>query len=93
MKLRPVEPRSHQRSATFVTRARGCTLEEILAPIYTVPEEARELFRFRKEKGIGLGVAAGKLGIRVVELSGLERGRYVPEDPSDWARMKETLDR
>lgn len=87
MKLIEVTPSAHRRGAAFVTRSRGCGLEDVRTPVYNVSEEARQLSVLRRERGIGLRDAAAALGIRAVELSGLEHGRLAPEEPGDWQQM------
>jgi hypothetical protein len=91
MKLRESTPAAHRRGPAFVTRSRGCGLEDVRTPVYNVSAPARELARLRSERGIGLRDAAAALGIRAVELSGLERGRFEPEDSGDWALMTSRL--
>lgn len=88
MKLREATPRTHVRASGFVTRARGCQLEDIRMPLYDVSPEARELSALRKRIGLGLRDAACKLGLRAIDLSELERGRLVPEN---WTKILETL--
>ena len=93
MKLREATPVGYHRGAAFVTRTRGCALEDVRTPQYWVSQAALDLADYRKELGLGLSVAANKIGIRAVELSGLEHGRYVPEEPGAWAKMMEALER
>jgi len=88
MRLREATPRTHVRAPGFVTRSRGCGLEDIRMPLYDVSPEAHALSALRKEIGLGLRDAASKLGIRAIELSELERGRLVPEN---WSKILETL--
>jgi hypothetical protein len=76
----------------FVSRGRGCGLEEIVMPRYYLAREAQAFAALRKRLGLGLRDAAVKLGIRAVELSGLEHGRLVPEDPSAWAELARKLE-
>lgn len=90
--LRASVPVSYRRGAAFVTRARGCGLEDVRTPVYTLSRQATDLATYRKELGLGLRDAANRIGIRAVELSGLEHGRLVPEDPSDWERMMGALE-
>lgn len=91
MKLIKADPSGYERSAAFVTRARGCTLEDVRTPVYPVSARAGALRVLRRTKGLGLRDAASLLGIRAVELSGLERGRLVPEDEGEWMNMLETI--
>ena len=87
MKLIEAEPSGYERGAAFVTRARGCGLEDVRTPIYNVSAPAGALRTARRVAGLGLRDAASMIGVRAVELGGLERGRLVPEDPLDWAEM------
>lgn len=91
MRLREATPIEHRRSAAFVTRTRGCGLEDVRTPVYVVSVEAKGLLELRKQFGLGLRDAAGKIGIKAVELSGLEQGRLVPEGAADWMKMAEVL--
>lgn len=91
MKFREATPIRHRRGVAFVTRARGCGLEDVRTPSYDVRPEAHALAALRKEAGLGLHDAASKLGMRAVELSGLEHGRLVPEDRGEWARLTAAL--
>lgn len=91
MKLREVSPLVYRRSSAFVTHTRGCGLEDVRMPSYDVRPEARALSALRKDAGLGLHAAAGRIGIRAVELSGLEHGRLVPEDTGEWAKMAAKL--
>lgn len=85
MKLREAAPVRHTRGPAFVTSVRGCTLADIRTPSFALASEARALAERRLELGLGLRDAAIRLGIRAIELSGLEHGRLVPENPGDWA--------
>lgn len=87
MKLKEVPPTGYSRGPAFVSRSRGCTLEDVRVPCYSRCPEARDLYDLRRDRGIGLRDAASKIGIRAVELSGLERGSLVPENRDDWARI------
>lgn len=87
VKLREAEPIGYERGAAFVTRSRGCGLEDVRTPVYNVSAPAGALRTARKVAGLGLRDAASVIGIRAVELGGLERGRLVPEDPLDWAEI------
>ncbi len=91
MKLKKAVPDGFRRGTAFVSRERGCSMEEVRVPVYHVSLEACLLVELRKARGLGLHVAANKLGIRAVELSGLEHGRLVPEEPSAWKRMIEKI--
>jgi len=91
VKLREATPYKHERGIAFVTRSRGCGLEDIRTPLYDVCPGARAISATRKEAGLGLRDAAIKFGIRAVELSGLESGRLVPEDPNEWATMTDKI--
>lgn len=84
MKLVKAVPLRHERGAAFVMRARGCNLEDVRRPVYDIGPSARRLRGLRVERGLGLRDAAGRLGLRAVELSQLERGVVVPSNPSDW---------
>jgi len=87
MKLRKATPIEHRRGTAFVTRARGCTSEEILTPVYTIGPEAERLNQIRRGRNMPLRDMASRLGFRAVELSALENGRLVPEDPKAWQRI------
>lgn len=89
MKLRSATPVEHRRGQAFVTRARGCTSEEILTPVYKIGPEAERLIEIRRGRNIALRDMASRLGFRAVELSALENGRLVPEDPKHWRRILE----
>jgi hypothetical protein len=60
-------------------------------PTYFISSEAIALSALRAELGIGLRDAASKLGIRAVDLAGLEHGRLVPEDSNLWETMIRAL--
>lgn len=92
MKFVEARPVKYTRGTAFLTRERGCTLEEILTPIYTIGSCARILTMQRKHLGLGLREAALRLQISAVELSGLERGHLVPERGSDWDTLLRGLD-
>lgn len=91
MKLRAAEPAGYERGPAFVTRARGCGLEDVRTPVYEKGSNAAALRLLRTHAKLGLRDAASALGISAVELSGLERGRLVPEDKNDWLKMLETM--
>jgi hypothetical protein len=93
MKLIKASPSGYERSPAFVTRARGCELEDVRSPVYRVSARAGALRTLRQGARLGLRDAASELGVSAVELSGLERGRLVPEDEKEWPKMMETLDR
>lgn len=92
MKLLDVTPIGYERGAAFVSRARGCGLEDVRTPVYPASAHAGALHTLRRVAGLGLRDAASVLGLRAVELSALERGRVTPEDESEWVRMMETLE-
>ena len=92
MKLVAVEPSRYERGAAFITCVRGCTLEDVRTPVYPSSTRAGALRTLRKVARLGLRDAASMLGVRAVELSGLERGRLVPEDESEWLKMFEKLE-
>ena len=93
MKLVKADPSGYERSAAFVTRARGCGLEDVRSPMYAVSARAGALRTLRKVARLGLRDAAIELGVSAIELSSLERGRMVPEDENEWLKMLETLER
>lgn len=74
MKLREANVMAYSRGVAFVTRARGCGLEDVRVPVYTICYEARAFYELRRSSGLGLRDAASALGIRAIELSGLEHG-------------------
>lgn len=59
----------------------------------TYPPHPRgeELARIRKAGYVNLGLAAGLLGIRVVEMSGLEHGRFTFETDAEWDKAESML--
>lgn len=84
LKIEAVEPIGTQRTHAFINRghaedgtALNHSFEEIEVPVY--PKDAvasgRELRDARVTRGINLRDAAKLLGISVVQLSDLERGR------------------
>lgn len=87
MKLVAARPERFERGPAFVTRTRGCTLEEVRRAVFRVSPSAEKLAAKRKELGVGLRDAASRLRLRAVELSGLEHGRLVPADPADWTTL------
>ena len=91
MRFTEATPTRYERSPAFVTRERGCSLEDVRRPVFIIGSQAQGLTRRRKELGLGLRDAAARLGMRAVELSGLEHGRLVPVDREEWARMIEQL--
>jgi len=92
VKLIEITPSEYRRGPAFVTRARGCGLEDVRMPVYGVSAEARGLSELRKLLGFGLHEAARKIGIKAIELSCLERGQLVPEGGrNDWMMMAERL--
>jgi len=93
MRLIKASPSGYERSAAFVTRARGCGLEDIRSPVYRVSARAGALRTLRQGAGLGLRDAASEMGVSAVELSGLERGRLLPEDENEWLKMLGTLER
>jgi hypothetical protein len=94
MKLREATPLEHRRGTAFVSRERGCGMEDVRTPVFNVSIEARGLLELRKQLGLGLSEAANKIGIRAVELSELEHGKLVPEGGrKDWINMAEALKR
>lgn len=84
MKLREAPPVRHERAAAFVTRARGCGIEEVRRPVYERSAMADDLRARRVQASVSLRDAASRAGIRAVEWSGIEQGRLVPEAPKDW---------
>jgi hypothetical protein len=91
VKIVPAIPVRHERSVAFVTRQRGCSMEEIRSPVFDLSPRAEKLHALRLGLGLGLRDAASQMGIRAVELSGLERGRMVPSRAADWALLEERL--
>lgn len=91
MKLVEAIPVRYERGAAFVTRESGCSLEDIRRPIFDHSPQAERLHAARVARGFGLRDAALALGLRAVELSGLENGRLVPESPSDWTLLEAAL--
>ncbi len=93
MKLREATPSHYEHGPAFVTRARGCGLEDIRVPVYCVSPQAKELRTLRRMANLKVGDVAGKLGIHVLELLGMERGRFVPENPNDWEIVMKALNK
>jgi len=91
MKLVEATPLRHERTAAFVTRTSGCSLEDIRRPVYARTPEAERLHAARVARGFGLRDAALALGLRPIELSGLEHGRLVPASTEDWTLLERAL--
>jgi hypothetical protein len=91
MKFRITIPSHYERSPAFLMRRRGCALEDVRAPVYLVSAPAVELRALRLSRRMGLTDAARKLGIRALELAGLERGHLEPEELSEWSNMTRRL--
>lgn len=92
MKLVPASPIRHERSVAFVTRQRGCSVEDVRLPVYERSRGAERIVALRKELGLGLRDAASRMGIRAAELSGLERGSLVPEHrATGWPELEAAL--
>ncbi len=88
MRLREAQPVRHERAPAFVTRARGCGMEEVRRPVYEVSGLAADLRAGRVLAGVSLRDAASRAGIRAVEWSGIEQGRLVPESAADWGVLR-----
>jgi hypothetical protein len=93
VKLREAIPTAHVRATGFVTRSRGCALEDIRRPLYDVVPEASAFRALRVKSRIGLSVAANRIGIRAIELADLERGKLVPADSKRWGQMMVAIQR
>lgn len=92
MKLVPASPIRHERSVAFVTRQRGCSVEDVRLPVYERSRGAVKILALRKTLGLGLRDAASRMGIRAAELSGLERGSLVPEHrATGWSELEAAL--
>ena len=92
MRLVPASPIRYERSVAFVTRQRGCSLEDVRVPVYERSRGAERIVALRKEIGLGLRDAASRMGIRAAELSGLERGSLVPEHrATGWSEIEAAL--
>lgn len=92
MKLVPAAPIRHERSVAFVTRQRGCSLEDVRVQVYERSRRSERIVALRKELGLGLRDAASRMGIRAAELSGLERGSLVPEHrATGWPELEAAL--
>lgn len=92
IKLREAAPLRHERAQAFVTRARGCALEEVLRPVYEPSAMADDLRQRRVTAGTSLRDAASQVGIRASEWSGVEQGRLVPESMTDWTRLRAAVE-
>ncbi len=84
MRLREAEPVRHERSHAFVTRTRGCGLEEVRRPVYAGSAMAEDLRQRRVHANVSLRDAASRAGIRAIEWCGVEQGRLLPESMADW---------
>lgn len=93
MRLREAQPVRYVRAQAFVTRARGCGLEEVRRPEYEVSQTAKDLREQRVRASVSLRDAASRAGIRAVEWSGIEHGRIVPESTADWAVLQGAVQR
>ncbi len=91
MKLREAQPVRHERSQAFVTRSRGCGIEEVLRPVYAASAMAADLRERRVRASVSLRDAASRAGIRAVEWSGVEHGRLVPESMDDWDALRKAI--
>jgi hypothetical protein len=91
-RLRMAVPVRHERTVAFVTRARGCGLEEVLRPVYAASAMAADLHERRVKASVSLRDAASRAGIRAVEWSGVEQGRLVPESMDDWNAMRKAVE-
>lgn len=91
MRLREAAPVRHERRPAFVTRSRGCGIEEVRSPVYVVSPMATELRARRVGASVSLRDAASRAGIRAIEWSGVEQGRLVPESADDWIVLREAI--
>lgn len=91
MKLREVTPLRHRRTNAFVMRARGCTMEEVTMPVFEPSAMAVDLRERRVKAGVRLGEAASRAGVRVLEWSGVETGRLVPDSMDDWETLRKAV--
>lgn len=92
MKLREALPIRYERGAAFVTRERGCTLEEVAHPVYEPSAFAADLRERRITAGVSMRDAASRAGMRAVEWSGVEQGRLLPETREDWEAMRKAVE-
>ncbi len=92
MKLREATPIKFTRGTSFVTRERGCSMEDVRVPSYNISVEARGLSELRKQLGLSLRDAASKVGVSAVEFAKLERGQLVPVGGrGEWMAMADLL--
>lgn len=79
----PNTPIGTRETLAFVTRESGCGVETLKLDVFSDEDRARgEALRERRvAAGLCLGQAADFLGLRAVDLSGLERGRMRFADP------------
>lgn len=91
MKILEARPLRHERSLAFVTRERGCFLEDVMLPVFDRHPRARALRTKRVSTGMSLGVAASRAGIRAAQWSGIEQGRLVPETESGWSELEAAI--
>ena len=95
MKLSPVEPLGKEPVVGFVNRGhwtkhRG--LEAWHEPVYPPPcAEAVRMRELRREHRVSLRQAAAALGLPVVDVGSLERGRAVPAEPEGWAEVHKRI--
>lgn len=88
MKLREATPVRHDRTSAFVMRKRGCSMEEVLMPVYERSAMAADLRARRVKAGVSLRDAASRAGVRAVEWSGVEQGRLVPDSMEEWSKLR-----
>lgn len=90
MKLRKATPVEHRRGTAFVTRARGCTSEEILTPVYKAGPEAERLNQIRRDQNMPLRDMASRLGFCAAERCRRRSRSSFRASPS-WRRKNEEL--
>ena len=86
--FRKAEPVRYERTSAFVTRQRGCSMEEVQMPVYERSAMAEDLRERRVKAGVSLRDAASRAGVRAAELSGVEQGRLLPASMEMWERLR-----
>ena len=87
-----VEQIGTRQGPAFVTRESGCSLENVMIPVYPPSPRGERLFSRRIHRTEHtLREAARLFGLTAVELSGLEHGWYTLGSDAEWDRMEAAL--
>ncbi len=90
--LIPIAPRSTAPCPAFVMReGRGCRLEMVSTPSHAATPEGDALRALRLSRNLSLRDAATLCALSIVDLSGLEHGRYTLSD-EDWQALRALLE-